>query len=286
MSKKLYKTASICYTHPMESIKNLELLGLTPKEEKVLLGLQNGLNTPVLLSRETRISRPAVYAILLNLKERGLAASRTTDGKKHWQMSTEQEIEEALYAAKRVLLKIPAGREELRGLSDATVVVHRGKEAIRSVMLNLFSEKKNERFFWGFQGDTSTIGWNKTFSVAETNKINRYIKNNRIITEAILPEGWFEDQTKKLGVEWAKDFEGRTTRVNVLNPKYFKHGGQCWIFKDSVYLFALNEELIIEIRNSEIQRMILSIFEFMQENSATIDANVLLRRLINSSAAK
>ena len=218
--------ASICYTPYMGSTKNLDLLGLTPKEERVLLGLQNGLNTPVLLSRETLISRPAVYAILQNLKRRGLAVSRITNGKKGWQMGTEQEIEEALYAAKRVLLKIPAGREELRGLSDATVVIHRGKEAIRAVMLNLFSEKKNERFFWGFQGDTSTIGWNKTFTVAETNKINRYIKNNRIITEAILPEGWFEDQTKKLGVEWAKDFEGRTTRVNVLDPRYFKHGGR------------------------------------------------------------
>lgn len=50
-----------------------------------------------------------------------------------------------------------------------------------------------------------------------------------------------------------------------------------------MYLFALNEELIIEIRNSEIQRMILSIFEFMQENSPAIDANELLRRLIADS---
>lgn len=267
----------------MEGPQNLYLLGLTLKERRVLLALQEGHNTPLLLSRETRVSRPAVYTILKNLKNRGLANSRITAGKKHWQLESEQAIEEALYETKRVLLKIPKGREELHGLSDSTIVVHRGKEAIHEVMLTLFSEKQNERFFWGFQGDTSTIGWNKIFTVAETNRINRYIKNNRIITEAVLPEGWFEEQTKKLGIEWAKDFEGRTTRVNVLNPKYFKHGGQCWIFKDSLYLFALNEELVIEIRNSEIQRMILSIFEFMQENSKSIDANELLRKLIASA---
>jgi len=246
----------------------------------VLLGLQDGLDTPLLLARHTKVSRPAVYAILQNLKKRGLAASHITNGKKRWQLASEKEIEETIYETKRALLKIPTGREELHGLSDSTIVVHRGREAVREAMLNLFVDKKNEKFYWGFQGDGSVLGWNKTFSVAETNRINRYIKNNRIITEAILPKGFFEDQTEKLGVEWAKDFEGRTARVNILDKKYFKHGGQCWIFRDSLYLFALNEEMVIEIRNSEIQKMILSAFEFMQEHSQVLDANELLRKLI------
>lgn len=270
----------------MENDQNLQLLGLTPKEQNVFFGLQNGADTPLLLARETKVSRPAVYAILKNLKKRGLVISRITNGKKHWQLVGEKEMEEIIYETKRVLLKIPKGREELHGLSDSTVVIHRGKDAIRSAMLNLFDDKKHERFFWGFQGDTSTIGWNKTFSVAETNRINRQIKNNGIITQAILPQGWFEEQTKLLGIEWAKDFEGRTTRFNVLDPKYFAHGGQCWIFKDSLYLFALNEELIIEIRNSEIQKMVLSIFEFIQENSRVVDANELLRNLISAPSRK
>lgn len=252
----------------------------------MLLGLREGHNTPLLLARHTKVSRPAVYAILQNLKKRGLINSQITNGKKHWKLSSEQEIEEVLYETKRVLLKIPTGREELHGLSDSIIVVHRGKEAVREAMLTLFASKHSERFYWGFQGDVSTIGWNKTFTIAETNRINRYIKNNQIITEAILPNGWLEDQTKKLGVEWAKEFEGRTARVNVLDSKYFKHGGQCWVFKDSLYLFALSEELIIEIRNSEIQKMVLSIFEFMQENSRTIDANELLRNLISSPPRK
>ena len=264
----------------METDQNLQLLGLTNKEQKVLLGLQDGLDTPLLLARHTKVSRPAVYAILQNLKKRGLAASHITNGKKRWQLASEKEIEETIYETKRALLKIPTGREELHGLSDSTIVVHRGREAVREAMLNLFVDKKNEKFYWGFQGDGSVLGWNKTFSVAETNRINRYIKNNRIITEAILPKGFFEDQTEKLGVEWAKDFEGRTARVNILDKKYFKHGGQCWIFRDSLYLFALNEEMVIEIRNSEIQKMILSAFEFMQEHSQVLDANELLRKLI------
>ena len=48
----------------------------------------------------------------------------------------------------------------------------------------------------------------------------------------------------------------------------------------TIFLMALNEELVIKIRNSEIQKMILSIFEFMQDNSHVVDANELLRTLI------
>ena len=59
-----------------------------------------------------------------------------------------------------------------------------------------------------------------------------------------------------------------------------------FIFKDSLFLLALNEELIIEIRHSEVQKMILSIFEFMQDNSRSIDANELLRNLIQRHEVK
>ncbi|MBM3271956.1 hypothetical protein FJY94_01560 [Candidatus Kaiserbacteria bacterium] len=258
---------------------DLSLLGLSRKEEKVLVALQDDLDTPLALSRETKVSRTAVYAILQQLKKRGLAHSRISDGRKSWHVAAERDIEEGLYAAKRALLKIPEGREEVHGASDSMVVVHRGVEAIKKRMFDLFSSTNNERFFWGFQGDTSTIGWNKIFSVAETNRINRQIKEHRLIAQAILPKGWFEAQTKLLGVEWAKDFEGRTARVNVLDSKYFKHGGQIFILQNALFLFALNEGIVIEVRNSEIQRMIKSIFEFIQENSDIIDANATLRRL-------
>lgn len=43
---------------------------------------------------------------------------------------------------------------------------------------------------------------------------------------------------------------------------------------------ALSEEVVIEVKNSEIQKMILAFFTFMQEHSRTIDANALLRDLI------
>jgi DNA-binding CsgD family transcriptional regulator len=259
---------------------DLQVLGLTAKEKRVLLALREGANTPLKLARETGVSRPAVYAILQNLHKRGIALKKTVNGKVHWELDTEHDLDKVIYDLKRSLLKIPEGNETIHGRTDSSIIVHRGKEAIRNLILHLFTDNKEERFFWGFQGDTATGAWSDHFTTAEINKVNREIKGNHIITEALLPTGWFESETKRLGVEWAKDFEGRTARVNVIDPKYFHHGSQVFIFKDSIYLLALKEELIIEIRNSEIQKMILAIFEFMQDNSRTIDANELLRTLI------
>lgn len=279
MSKKLYKYTLFDKVGCMDT-SNLRLLGLSKKERLVLTALQEGVATPLLISRDTGVSRTAAYAILQNLKKRGLVASHIiSHGKKQWGLSDEQSLEKALYSMKRELLAIPEGREEVYGLSDGTFIIHRGADAIRMLMDDMFNDHKHERLY-GFQGDVSTIGWNKIFSTEETNYFNRAIKKNGLIVEAVLPRGWFEEQSRVLGVDWAKDYEGRAARVNVIDPSYFEHGGQIWIFKNSLYLFDLNEEIVIEIRNSEIQKMILALFRFMQDNSQLIDANELLRKVI------
>lgn len=257
----------------------LRLLGLSKKEEKVLVELQKSSSTPLLLARATKVSRTAVYAILLNLKKRGLVQSRITNGKKHWSLAPEREIEETLYDAKRALLAIPEGRQESFGLSDSSVVVHRGEEAVKAVFSDLLTQEKRERFY-ALAGEGASTSWNRIFSIQETNRFNRALKNNNIIAEMILEDGWLEREAARFGEGWATEFEGRTSRANVIDTEYFAHGAQIFIFKQSMYLMALGEELVIEIRNSEIQKMILSFFKFMQDNSRLVDANELLRSII------
>jgi hypothetical protein len=257
----------------------MHLLSLTAKETLVFNALKKGPTTPLALSRDIRISRPTLYTVLKKLHERGLAVSRIVRGRKHWEIANEQKIEAVLYETKRALLDTPLGSEEIRGASDSSVIVYRGREAIRSMFFKMFMTHSHENFS-GVQGNTSAIGWDKTFSVADTNKINRQIKEHGLVVKAILPEGWFEEQSRLLGIDWAKDFEGRATRVNVINPRYFNNGGQVWIFKNSLFLMALNEELVIEVRNSEIQKCLSEIFQFVHDTAPVIDANALLRTLI------
>lgn len=263
------------------SNKNLKLLGLSPKEIKVLDALIIGNTTPLAIYWFTEISRPAIYEILARLKSRGLIGSYIKDGKTYWRMARNRDIEETIYEAKRQLLGIEEGVEEVRGASDATVIVHRGASAIRALLSSLFKDNKEQKLY-AMQGDVVDIGWNKIFGVEGINEINQLIKKNRIITEGIIPEGWFERQFKLLGEEWAEEFVGRAAITHEIEERYFKHGGQVFVFKDSLYLIAMNEEIIIEIRNSEIQKLILAMFRFIEDNSKKIDVNSVLRQLIGT----
>jgi hypothetical protein len=237
------------------------------------------MHTPLGIASETGVSRPAIYAILNKLKVRGIVERHVVAGKKYWRICDARTIEEVLYDAKRALLQIPEGREEVHGRSDSAVIVHRGADAIKRLFNPLFTLHKHERFY-GFYSDVPATGWNSLFTASETNRINRDIKEGGIIAEGITSEGFFEEQTKELGIDWAKDFEGRMARINIIGHEYFEHGGLVWIFKESLYLMALHEELVVEVRNSEIQKMILKMFAFMQDNSRTIDVNELLRNII------
>lgn len=257
----------------------MRVLGFSKKEKRVFLSLQEGNVTPLMVSRDTKISRPAIYAILKKFHKRGLVTARILNGKRHWEVSEQRDIDEVMYNAKRSLLRLPEGRQEVYGRSDAVVIIHRGRESVKTLVHHLLVENKNQRLY-GIQGDVSKIGWDITFSLAETNRFNKGIKENNILVEAVLPDNWFAEQVKILGSEWAKEFEGRATRAHEIDKKYFSHGGQIFIFKESLYLFALNEEIIIEVRNSEIQKMILSLFMFIQDHSSSVDANDILRKLI------
>jgi hypothetical protein len=89
-----------------------------------------------------------------------------------------------------------------------------------------------------------------------------------------------------MGDTWAKDYEGRSSSAVYISEKYFKHSGQIFAFKDVMYLLALNDKMIIEIRHSDIQKMILAMYTFMKERGETVDVNQRLRELMNKNKEK
>ena len=272
----------------METAETLKLLGLSKKEQKVLIALQNGSDTPVKLTKTTDVSRTAIYAILQNLKKRGIAASHIQNGKKHWTLADEREIEETLYAAKRSLLKIPEGREEVKGMSDSIVIVHRGKEAVLKLIISLAKDHKNERLYT-MQGNSVQPGWDEVVGAQKINEFNNNIKKNAIITETILPYDWFEDHIRDLGnkegVTWAKGFTERAFAAYEIDKSYFNHAGQIFMFKDSLYLMAMNEAIVVEIRHSELQKMIKQMFSYIEEHADRLNVSEKLEPIIVALAA-
>jgi len=259
--------------------ENIQLLGLSEKEALVLAAIKNQKNTPLLIFRSTSVTRPAVYEILKKLRKRGIIKSQIEKGKKYWKIRDREQIEKTIYQVKKYLLDIADSTKEIYGKSDSNIVVYHGRKDIKQLVINIANQNKNQRLFV-IQGNSLEIGWSKIFNIKTTNKLNRLIKENKIIMEAITPVDWLEKQIKIWGKKWAKDFSGRMTVAHEISESYFQHGAQLFATKKTLYLLALNEDVAIEIRNSEIQKMVLSMFYFIQNNSQKIDPNEILKNLI------
>jgi sugar-specific transcriptional regulator TrmB len=264
--------------------EKLKILGLSIKEEKVFLALVDGLGTPLEISRATKVARAAVYEIFKKLKKRGLVETKISGGKKSWHLLNNKELTNVLYETKKVLLGFNDGREETLGTTDGVIVVHRGSEAIKKAVFGMITNRKNDRFLALTPfSDILDKGWLSIFTPDEINEFNRLVKKNSIISELVAPEHWIEDHYKAMGEAWAKDYEGRSSSAVYLTSKYFNHSAQIFAFKDSMYLLALNDKMIIEIRHSDIQKMILAMYSFMKDRGEVVDVNKRLRDLMEKS---
>jgi DNA-binding MarR family transcriptional regulator len=267
----------------MELRKSLSILGLSTKEERVLIALTEGVSTPLLLARVTKVTRPAVYDILKKLKDRGLVKSNILNGKKSWHLARNEDIDQALYETKKVLLSISDGVEETKGLSDGAIVVHRGSKAILKLFDHITKDHKEERLYT-MHGEKVFNGWDTMLGKEKINEFNDDVKKNGILTESIIPEGWFEENIKRIGEEeglvWIQGFIDRALATYQVDKKYFNHAGQIFMFKSSLYLMSMNEGLVVEIRNSELQRMIKLMFSFIEDHAERIDVNSMLKQRI------
>lgn len=125
--------------------EQLKLLGLSSKEVRVLCALRDGKNTPLAIAEHIKVRRPTVYQILPRLHKRGLAKTFIRERKKYWAYAKAHDLEQELYETKKALFDFEEGVEEVRGLSDSMVVVHRGKEAVRKLLRGILKDNKDQR---------------------------------------------------------------------------------------------------------------------------------------------
>lgn len=257
----------------------LVILELSPKSVEVVRALQAGSKTPVDISKVTSVSRPAIYEILERLENRGLVKGESVRGKKQWRLSSNVEIQNLIAKAVAEITGNSEERNTPYESKEVGVFVYRGTKAIRDIMRQVFQTHKGETCI-GIQGENVYSAWKKLLGVETINEINRDIKANGMINQAIVPVGHFTKVIHTMGEEWARNFEGRAYRVNEIDEEYFNHSAEIFLFKDSVYLLSMSESLVIEIKNSEIQKMILSLLHYVQNTSRVIDGNEMLRNLL------
>ncbi|MES2225580.1 MAG: winged helix-turn-helix domain-containing protein [Patescibacteria group bacterium] len=258
--------------------------GLSNAARSVLAQVKAGRETPVQISKETDISRPAIYAILAQLEEQGLVACHSIKGARHWRIASASAINRLLEKAREEILGSREEKEVLYQEGNVGIKVYRGSKTISEVMRYIFQEHRGETCI-GFQGDNVFADWRDLLGAETIHELNKSIKKNGMVIQVVIPEGSLERSFEIMGFEWAKHFEGRAYRVNEIDEEYFKHKGEMFLFKDSVYLISMREELVIEIKHSQIQKMLYLLFEYVQNTSKVIDGNEILRELMVKDTA-
>ena len=281
MYKKLYTFLNF-KLHCKDMKNSLQILGLSVSAATVLLQIKAGRVTPVQIAKHINLSRPAIYAILRNLQTQGLVTETYDGDTKVWTVAHISQINSLFEAAKEGLFG-SSTENAVKYLDNGLQVnVYRGKETIGELMKEIFTSHRGQKCI-GIQGVNVYPGWKSLLGVEFVNKLNKAIKKNKMINQAIVPRGHFDEVVKVMGVEWARHFEGRPYRANEIDPKYFKHKGEMFFFKDSVYLVSMSENLVIEIKHSHIHQMLYGLIEYVQENSPVVDGNERLRQIIASA---
>ena len=280
---------------------SLDILGLSNKEKKVLACLlldvqtasknedsdksetsNKNINTPLLIHRETHMSRTAIYHILEVLKKRGMVERYKENGKFYYRMISIEEIANKLYEVKIGLNKngfSPSLKGRVgEGPESMGVIVHQGLLAIQACFTKMFTENKNCKFM-GVQGNNTLPLYGEYLGQGFVDELNKKIKENKIIVEGIMSEGWETTSKASFDAEWATHYTGRMANLHQIPKEYFRHQGEIFLFNETLYLITLRELTIIEIRHGDISQSIAMLIKYIMENTHTIDINRRVREL-------
>lgn len=241
--------------------------------------------TPLEISRLCILPRASVYTTLESLKKRGLVSHKKINNKSKWVSVSRKDLNEKLYEAKKIFNNYDSGTEDLEQLPrDSLVKVHRGKDSIKNVLNDIFSNNKNLSLYT-LQGRGSEESWATNFDSAEVSLYNDQAKKNKIISRNILEKGVLEKALQKFGKSWAKSYIGRTSVAYEIEEEYINHSSQIWIIGNSLYLMNIYELTIIEIIDSDIVKMVKCLFNFVHDHERAVEVNGYLEKLIKETSA-
>ena len=259
--------------------KKLGSLLQLSENEQVILDLMDKHSTPVALAKHCSIPRPTVYITLDKLHDRGLVLRHKYANKVHWRKNSEENIENLINETKQYLLKNSGSQGKISISNNIQISIHKGQKQISKLLLDMIQRFPEDRMIM-ISGSLVADSWNRVLGLEKINSFNRAVKEVGMITELVTSKKWFIEQANLFGVEWAKDFEGRSTRVQNIDNKYLDYSSQIFILKNRVYLFSMEDEVIIEIKNAEIVKLLVSLTRFIQDHSEVFDTNALLREFI------
>lgn len=263
-------------------IKNdIQILGLTKKEERVVQMLVKGVISPTLIAKEAKVSRVGVYKIIASLEERGIVKQAKRNNRKYFELIEKKMLLESLQKTEKFLSKREGNddpEETVYGTSG-DISIFMGKKGLEKVFDTIFTEYSNQEFLT-LQTKKSDMAWLTMFSAEEVKKYSELASKSKLIHRNMFEKGTVKLAFEVYGLEWAKSYLGRTSSVNEIDPKYADFSSQIWLSASTFYLVSVEEKIAIVIKNKVIIKMMKSLLRLIHDASHKIDINEELRKLM------
>ncbi|MBU0648518.1 MarR family transcriptional regulator [Patescibacteria group bacterium] len=267
----------------MEKIvkKDLKILGLDEKEELIIQTLkQFGPMRPIDLANKTEVKRTTINFLLKKLLGRGLVDRVRVRGHYEWLINGEKKIQQSI-GGLFGYFNVGDAAEMIHMSPDIGVEIFRGKKNILTAYERVLEAGRNNRVF-AIQGNKSVMAAKKLEKSYLSNLQNKF-KEHKIILEGILGESvihYFDD----LDVEMLKAYEGRMVVAYFVSDLMVDFDMDIMIFQKIVVLVNFEKSLVLVVKNEEIFKVILKLYEAMKLSSRKIDLNKYIKEIIERRA--
>jgi sugar-specific transcriptional regulator TrmB len=268
------------------------LLGFTAQDLDILNALDTQMNISELAER-LKIPRTSLYSMLSNLKRRGFIETVIVGKRKEWRAVQTQRLAAhigELYSSMQNVRDTKGEKVSLVTSRNTGFVLHKGKEHLVRLYKRMLDLHKSERLLI-LQPNQSTEIVMAKFPKGEMNNINKYIQKNKIIVEAIIHENaipHYVESMKKIGAtkehirEAFSAVNNRVADTTYIPKEYLTVKSEVYIMNDVALIMNWEEEVGIEIKNSDMVGMLKEMFTFIKSHGTKVDQNPMIQKLLET----
>jgi sugar-specific transcriptional regulator TrmB len=243
--------------------QELKNLGLNDKEAQVyLVLLTKGPQTPLELSRNTKLNRTTIYRLMENMKEVGFVEEILDQKSTKFEASSPSKLGMLLTRKEMELEGLKTNYSKL--ISDLSVIEHnpasstkviyfRSKSGLQQLLWNTLKAGKSENVGYGY------LNWNESVGKPFAEKLRQECVNRKLYAREIL-NTIDRDRGFTQVTHYFDFYQNR-----YLPPKILEIKHDTYIYNDvfAFYHFLQNELFGIEIHNAEIAKTQRQIFEIL-----------------------
>ena len=261
------------------------ILGLTPREQKVLTFLGNERKSKADIARTTGIADSTLDHLLPRLRRKGWAKRIYVGKKVLWEKESRDTHAELLENAINTLFTHES-TVSLKNRSCESFLYIEGLENVRASAISEYINPRNKgRRVFAFQSTETALCVNSKCSVDWTEKHNYKIFDNEIVTENILPGSYYSKLGGQYGVTALKSFKDRLAITNTLPDEYFTDT-ELFIVGGRVYLTNWFDEYTLQVHEPSTVLLFKHLFSFMQLAGKRINQKKHIEELIEKMERK